>query len=430
MSRLGTPLPSSTARTRAATGLVAALLTFGSATGIVGSTALGPQPAGAAPAGRAPAGYIEPLTASVRQVVAELTRLDAAVADTRTAAADAAATEVHAEADLEGAEARAERQERNAEALEQERARQVDPPPTDVFTLLGGRHTAEARDAVPDEPADRPSAADAIEEAEASVAAAERDRDEADQARAAAVAELDEYVAAVRARNAIRLAEASRAAPVDPAYAQRLRATEAALAAPVSNVAARQQARAAEDAAAGSGTDGATTPAPAPAPAPLPLRRAGPCSPPARPAPAPLPDPAGAASGRLDGAWCADGSRIVVDSSLGISVQLLIHDAAAAGVGLCGSGFRTYDEQVQLRRQHCGTSDFAVFQAAPSSCSPPTARPGTSNHEDGLAIDFSCADGQPMTHASPCYRWLAANAHNYGLRNLPSEPWHWSVSGT
>ena len=97
---------------------------------------------------------------------------------------------------------------------------------------------------------------------------------------------------------------------------------------------------------------------------------------------------------------------------------------------LCGSGFRTYDQQVQLRRQNCGTSDFAVFHAAPSSCSPPTARPGTSNHEDGLAIDFSCGDGQPMTHASPCYKWLAANAHNYGLRNLPSEPWHWSVSGT
>jgi hypothetical protein len=24
---------------------------------------------------------------------------------------------------------------------------------------------------------------------------------------------------------------------------------------------------------------------------------------------------------------------------------------------------------------------------------------------------------------------LRANAANYGLYNLPSEPWHWSVSG-
>ena len=34
-----------------------------------------------------------------------------------------------------------------------------------------------------------------------------------------------------------------------------------------------------------------------------------------------------------------------------------------------------------------------------------------------------------MTHASPCYQWLAANASHYGLFNLPSEPWHWSVTG-
>jgi len=126
---------------------------------------------------------------------------------------------------------------------------------------------------------------------------------------------------------------------------------------------------------------------------------------------------------------CANGDRIVVDGSIGGNVQALVNDAAAAGIGLCGGGFRTYAEQVELRRAHCGTSDAAVFGAAPSSCSPPTARPGTSNHEGGLAIDFSCSDGQPMTHASPCYQWLAAYAGNYFLYNLPSEPWHWSVTG-
>jgi LAS superfamily LD-carboxypeptidase LdcB len=105
-------------------------------------------------------------------------------------------------------------------------------------------------------------------------------------------------------------------------------------------------------------------------------------------------------------------------------------DAAAAGIGLCGrSGFRSYAEQAELRRQNCGSSDYALYVAPPSTCSPPTARPGMSNHEDGLAIDFDCADGQRMTHASPCYQWLAANASRYGLYNLPSEPWHWSVTG-
>lgn len=109
--------------------------------------------------------------------------------------------------------------------------------------------------------------------------------------------------------------------------------------------------------------------------------------------------------------------------------QALVDDAAADGVGLCAkSGFRSRAEQIELRRAHCGTSDHAVFDAPPSSCSPPTG-PGTSNHETGLAVDFSCADGQPMTHASPCFQWLAGHASAYGLHNLPSEPWHWSVTG-
>jgi D-alanyl-D-alanine carboxypeptidase len=30
---------------------------------------------------------------------------------------------------------------------------------------------------------------------------------------------------------------------------------------------------------------------------------------------------------------------------------------------------------------------------------------------------------------SPCFVWLAANAGTYGLKNLPSEPWHWSTNG-
>lgn len=144
----------------------------------------------------------------------------------------------------------------------------------------------------------------------------------------------------------------------------------------------------------------------------------------------PLPDPTGSASGSLTAAWCSNGERIVVDSSIGGAVQRLLDVAHHKGVDICArSAFRPYAEQVQLRRQNCGGSDYAVFHASPSTCSPPTARPGTSNHEDGLAIDFSCGDGQPMTHASPCFGWLAAYAHIYGLYNLPSEPWHWSVTG-
>jgi LAS superfamily LD-carboxypeptidase LdcB len=50
-------------------------------------------------------------------------------------------------------------------------------------------------------------------------------------------------------------------------------------------------------------------------------------------------------------------------------------------------------------------------------------------HEQGLAIDFTADGGIITSRSSPAYRWLQANASRYGLYNLPSEPWHWSVNG-
>ena len=83
------------------------------------------------------------------------------------------------------------------------------------------------------------------------------------------------------------------------------------------------------------------------------------------------------------------------------------------------------EEQIELRRQHCGSSAYAIYQASPSSCSPPTARPGSSMHERGLAVDFrNCS-----VRSTACYQWLAGNAARFGFFNLPSEPWHWSTTG-
>jgi hypothetical protein len=427
-------LPSSASWARTATGLAAALLTCGPAAAIgsaVLGTVAGPQPAGAAPAVPAEqVEHVDPQTATAAEVAAELARLDAEVAGARTAAADADAALVDAQAELDAARARAARLRREAEAVERAQARHVDPPTTDVFEMLGRPLAAapaeQARGA--DTGADR-SAASSAAVADARAAVDEASEASTDAERERDAAELAELVTAAQARGEARRAEADQLAWTDPASADRVRADEATIAGPLVTAIANQQTRAAEDAAAGSGTEGgdaapaaaapAAPAAPAPAPTPAPA-----------PVPAPLPDPAGSASGALEGAWCADGRRVVVDATIGLSVQFLINDAAAAGIGLCGrSGFRSYAEQAELRRQNCGSSDYALYVAPPSTCSPPTARPGMSNHEDGLAIDFDCADGQRMTHASPCYQWLAANASRYGLYNLPSEPWHWSVTG-
>jgi hypothetical protein len=136
----------------------------------------------------------------------------------------------------------------------------------------------------------------------------------------------------------------------------------------------------------------------------------------------------GSVPGGLATVSCPVGGSITVAGSIATNVQALLDAAWADGVGLCGGGYRDPEEQIALRREHCGTSDYAIYEMPSSQCSPPTARPGTSMHEQGLAIDFTC-DGGTVSSDSSCFRWLSANAASYGLYNLPSEAWHWSTNG-
>lgn len=121
---------------------------------------------------------------------------------------------------------------------------------------------------------------------------------------------------------------------------------------------------------------------------------------------------------------------IVVNSQIASQLQAMLQAAAADGIVLTGGGYRDSAQQIALRRAHCGSSNYAIYQMSPSACRPPTARPGQSLHEQGLAIDFR-ANGRSITsRGSEGFRWLAANAASYGFYNLPSEPWHWSINGS
>ena len=119
---------------------------------------------------------------------------------------------------------------------------------------------------------------------------------------------------------------------------------------------------------------------------------------------------------------------IWVHRSIAAGLNNLLNAAAAASIDLSGSGYRDSSGQIALRRQNCGSSDYAIFQMDPFQCRPPTARPGSSNHERGLAIDFS-VNGGVLTRSSKAFQWLSANAGRYGFYNLPAEPWHWSSDG-
>ncbi len=104
----------------------------------------------------------------------------------------------------------------------------------------------------------------------------------------------------------------------------------------------------------------------------------------------------------------------------------LLNKAAADGVPMCGTGWRSYQHQVALRYRNCGLSTNAVYRWPARWCTPPTARPGSSMHERGEAIDF-----RPLRGVSrpAMYRWLKRNASAYRLYQLPSENWHYSTTG-
>lgn len=122
---------------------------------------------------------------------------------------------------------------------------------------------------------------------------------------------------------------------------------------------------------------------------------------------------------------CALYGTVTVNSSIASNVKALITKAKAAGVNFCGGGYRDQAAQIATRKANCGTTYYDIYQKPSGQCSPPTAIPGTSMHEKGLAIDWTNCS----TRTANCFLWLSANAATYGLKNLPSEPWHWSTTG-
>ena len=110
--------------------------------------------------------------------------------------------------------------------------------------------------------------------------------------------------------------------------------------------------------------------------------------------------------------------------------QAMYEAALKEGLRLGGGGYRDSAGQIATRRKNCGTSYAAIYLNPAGSCSPPTARPGKSMHERGLALDLTCASSNTGSFkSSPCFPWMVANASTYGFYNLPSEPWHWSTNG-
>lgn len=151
--------------------------------------------------------------------------------------------------------------------------------------------------------------------------------------------------------------------------------------------------------------------------------------------PAPTPANCGAVTGPVPASSTTVASGIRVHACLTANLDRLLADARAAGVALSGSGWRDQQTQIQLRISNCGgNTTYNIWSKPSSQCSPPTAIPGRSMHERGLAIDFTTPNGDgkyvAVWSGSPAFTWLKGNAARYGLSNLPSEAWHWSTNGS
>jgi multidrug efflux pump subunit AcrA (membrane-fusion protein) len=216
----------------------------------------------------------------------------------------------------------------------------------------------------------------------------------------AAVSQQALFAAEVQARIDQKLSEAEMLKGIDPALAAQLRAEQMQLAAALNELDAEVAAE-------------------------LARRRAAELS-----AQAEVNTAAGiqAPPGGVVSVPCPGGGSIQVAGDISKPVGRLLADAAEAGITMCGNGYRDPNDQIAVRRANCGTSQYAIWQMPASYCSPPTARPGTSMHEQGLAIDFTVG-GSTIGYGSAAYDWLKAHAADYGLSNLPSEPWHWSTNG-
>jgi len=98
-----------------------------------------------------------------------------------------------------------------------------------------------------------------------------------------------------------------------------------------------------------------------------------------------------------------------IGANIAPAFDAMVAAAKKDGVDLrIESGFRSHQEQIALWNKY-GQNPARV------------ARPGTSNHEKGNAIDFANTPG--------AYAWLKNNAARFGLKNYPPEPWHYSTDG-
>ena len=222
------------------------------------------------------------------------------------------------------------------------------------------------------------------------------------------------------------LAEAAALAEIDRQMAAELAAQETALRKAAATPSPRVQDVAVPAGAAPEGT----VPSNGTSPTGPPSTGAGPSGPaPTSPAPTSPPRTVPPSPPPPPGVSVTSVGGITVNVAIADQIRGLLNAATAAGFNLRGGGYRSSAAQVATRRNNCGPSYYDIYQKPASQCSPPTAIPGRSMHEQGRAIDFTSGGALITSRSNPAFVWLSQNASRFGMYNLPSEPWHWSTNG-
>lgn len=130
-----------------------------------------------------------------------------------------------------------------------------------------------------------------------------------------------------------------------------------------------------------------------------------------------------------------------VDSRIYPALQQMFDDARAQGIyPVVGAGYRTEEKQQELMDEKIEAykAEGKTDREAKKLAAQWVAKPGTSEHQLGIAVDIN-ADTTLCTDEA-VYNWLAQNAWNYGfILRYPSdktditgtiyEPWHYRYVG-
>lgn len=135
------------------------------------------------------------------------------------------------------------------------------------------------------------------------------------------------------------------------------------------------------------------------------------------------------------------GSLDQIDKEVWPYLKAMLDDARSKGVDIgVWSPYRSYATQKWLfEKQVKKQIEQGVPEAeAEDKAATVVARPGTSEHNCGLALDINCANDS--FEATAAYKWLTENAEDYGFvmryskekqekTGVIHESWHWRFVG-